>query len=140
MLKNIKGVGDRGDIKEVSNGHASNYLFPNKLAELATEKAVIKVERERLNKVRKEKKDLLDTEKLAERIDGKEIAIKAKMNDSGKLYASIGPSDIVKYLKKDNIKIENSNVRMDPIKEIGNYDVVICLNHGLEAIVRVVIE
>ena len=42
LLQNIKGVGERGDIKDVSKGHANNYLFPNKLAELATEKAIIR--------------------------------------------------------------------------------------------------
>ncbi len=77
---------------------------------------------------------------MVEKIDGKEIVIKSKTNDSGKLYASIGPVDIVKSLKKDGATINKDSVNMDPIKEIGNYDIVIGFSHGLEAIIRVIVE
>ncbi|MBT4277504.1 50S ribosomal protein L9 [Candidatus Falkowbacteria bacterium] len=138
LLKDVKKLGDKGDVKDVSDGYARNFLFPNKLAEVATEKAILKIKKEREREVLTQEKDLDKTEKLAGKLDGQEIIIKAKTNESGKLYASIGPKEISGKLKK--YKINKSQVQTEPIKETGEYDVTINLSHGLESRIRVIVE
>ncbi len=140
LLKNIKGFGDKGEVKEVSQGYLRNYLLPNKLAEIASEKAIIRAEKERINQIRKEKRDLIKTEKLAEKVDGREIIIKSKANNQGKLYAAVGPLEIATALNKKGLKVAKSNIEIEPIKEIGSYEAIVNFNHGLEARVIVVIE
>lgn len=139
LLKDVKNVGKGGDIKEVADGFARNFLFPQKLAEMATEDAIKKVENLRKKQNEDAKKDLEATQKVAEQLDGKEVEILAKAKD-GKLFGSITAKNIVKELKKEDFDIKESSIIMDSVKELGEYDIKIELGHGIEAFLKLVLK
>lgn len=140
LLQNVKNLGLRGDVKEVSQGYARNFLFPKKLAKVASEKAILEIEKIKMKEIMMEEKDLVRTEKLSEKLEGEEVVIKAKTNKQGKLYGGVGPAEIAEALKKKRFKVSKDQIKINPIKEIGDHDVIINLNHGLEARIRVIIE
>ena len=140
LLQNVKSLGDRGDIKEVSDGYARNFLFPKNLAKVATEKAILEIEKIKMKEIMMEEKDLIKTEKLAGKLEGEGFVIKAKTNTQGKLYGGIGPIEIAEVLNKKRFKVTKEQIKINPIKEIGDHDVIVNLNHGLEARIRVIIE
>ncbi len=140
LLQDFKKIGKKGDIKEVSDGFARNFLFPKKIAEMATGAAIKKVENIKHKQVQEEQADLEKIQQLAEQLEGKEIIIQAKEKE-GKLFGSIHAKDVAKELKKENLTVPEKCIALnDPIKEIGEYDVKIELEHGIETAVRVIIE
>ncbi len=140
LLQSVKNLGERGDIKEVSDGYARNFLFPKNLAKVATDKAILEIEKIKMKEIMKEEKDLVRTEKLAEKLEGEEFMIKAKINPKGKLYGGVGPIEIAQALNKKRFKVTKEQIKINPIKEIGDHDVIVNLSHGLEARIRVIVE
>lgn len=139
-MQNVKNIGKMGDVKEVSDGYARNFLLPKKLAEAATEAGIKNVEVLKNKMAQVEQADLEKNQQLAESLQGREIIIQAKEKD-GKLFGSVNAKTIAKELKKENLDIdEKSIILAEPIKEVGEYDVKIELGHGIEALVKVVIE
>ena len=140
LLAEIKALGKKGDIKEVSDGYARNFLLPKKLAEIATVQAIKKSEEEKKKHEEAAKAELEKTEFLAESLQGKEIYIRAKEKD-GKLFGSIAAKAIVKELQKENPQIQEKSVILpEPIKELGEYEVKIELDHGIETSIMVIVE
>jgi large subunit ribosomal protein L9 len=140
LLENVKNLGKGGDIKEVSDGYARNFLLPKKLAEMATPEALKKAEKLKEQGDQKEKEGLEKNQKLADSISGKEIVIKSKEKD-GKLFGSVGKKEIIKELKNQGIEIEEETVVLNaPLKETGEKEVLIKFDHGIEAIIKVMIK
>ncbi|MFH1188030.1 MAG: 50S ribosomal protein L9 [bacterium] len=137
-IKNISKTISAGDIKEVADGYAQNFLLPKGLALPATEENINKV---KSGKKRKEKESVLSlvkTEKLAKQLDGLEINFKENANEKGTLFAAISEKELCRGLEKMNIKVNPKNLKLKQhIKEIGQHEVVVELNHGLEARVNV---
>jgi len=139
LLSDVKNIGKLGDIKEVADGFARNFLFPKKLAEMATDAAIKKVEIEKQKQNETAKKNLEATQELASQLDGKEITISAKAKD-GKLFGSITAKNIVKELKKEKFDIKENSIILEPIKELGEYDLKIELEHGIEVSLKLIVK
>lgn len=140
LLQDIKNLGKKWDIKEVSDGYARNFLLPKKLVEMAADSALQKVDKLKEKEANLQKEGLEKTQELASALQGKEIVISAKEKE-GKLFGSISAKDIIKILKKDNIILPASAIEIEsPIKEIGEYEIKIKLDHGIEAQVSIVVE
>jgi large subunit ribosomal protein L9 len=141
LIQAVETLGKEGEIVEVSDGHARNFLFPQNLAVAATEEALRKRKKKQQVVKKQSKKVLTAFADLASRLDGYEIVLKEKINDNGTLYGAVTANTIVKALKKEKFKIKEEMVNLDsPIKEPGETMVNISLPHGFEAEVRVVIE
>lgn len=140
LLQDIKKLGNRGEIKNVSDGYFRNFLLPKKLADIASEKTISDMKKQEAERAIREERDLLRTEKIAEKLDGQEFIIKAKANNQGRLYAAITKQNLVELLNKKMFKIKKEQINMGPIKERGEYNVVIILNHGLEARIKIIVE
>ncbi len=145
LLKEVANLGKGGDIKEVADGYARNFLIPKGLAEIATPSSVKKAELLKSMRVKKAEMDLEQTEEIVEKIDGLTVKIIAKANENGQLFGSITAKMIidalVKTLMEKTINIEESQVEIkEPIKEVGEYSITINFNHGLEAAITAVIE
>ena len=141
LMKNIDKLGKTGDIKEVADGFARNFLIPNQIAKPATEKAQAEAQKILEEKAKKEEERLQLIQEFADRIDGKEILIKSKAK-GGKLFGAIKAADIIKAIKEDpKIEINENNIKIkEPIKEIGEYSLKVELEHGLEADIKLIIE
>ncbi len=141
LKKDIKNLGKKNEVKEVSDGYARNFLIPKKWAEIATPQKIQKAQNELAISIAKAEEELKRCQRLAKNLDGLEIEIPVKTTKEGKLYESINASKIVKILnEKNNIKLEKNQINIaQPIKSIGEYKVIIKFPHNLEAEVKLII-
>jgi large subunit ribosomal protein L9 len=138
LCKNVSTLGIVGDVVEVSQGYARNFLLPNGLAtdpttgnvrRLAEARRIAEEERVRERKL---------LEALAERMEGVEITIYAKANEDGVLYGSVGAREIAKALKADGHPIEHDHVNLrTPIRHLDNQPVELRFAEGLHAAIKV---
>lgn len=127
LNKDIQAVGRKYDVKDVADGYALNFLFPNKLAEMATEKGLLRVVE--LQKAQ-ESEIKVQEDLLHKNIDAlKEVVItfEAKTNEKGHLFASIHKEAIVIELKKQaHIDVNPEFIILEkPLKEVGDYEIVV---------------
>jgi large subunit ribosomal protein L9 len=138
LLKDVKNIGNEGDIKEVVEGFARNFLFPQHLAVEATEHSIRQQEEKKKAASNKEKKQEKLDRQLISKIDGAEVVITAKA-DNGKLYASVGVKDVVEGLKDLGFKVTHDDIDFSPKKEIGTYEAIVSRGE-FEAGITVIIE
>ncbi len=140
LNKEVKGLGKPGEIKNVADGFAQNFLIPNGLAVPATESAIKKAQDNAEKEEEKGQQELEATQKLASELDGREIVIQGKAKE-GKLFGSINAEIIIKKIAEEGIKIKKSNIELsEPIKETGEHKIKIKLDHGLEAEIKLIVE
>ena len=139
LLNKVKGLGEKYDTKEVADGYARNFLLPQNLAEISTpERAAIMKERKAGNRRRKR---FGASRGLAEKLEMLEIIVKAKAQEDGTLYGSVGPKEIAAAIKKHHTSIDEKQISIkNPIKKLGEHEAVVNLNHGLEAPITVTVE
>lgn len=141
LIKDVQNLGHTGDVKEVSGGYAKNFLIPGGYARIATDSLIkkadaLKAEREKERAVEFEK-----AKELVAKIQGQAVTIKAKSDPSKKLYAAVKPEEISEALKAKGFEVEkNAVVIAEPIKELGDFEVTVNLEHGLEARISVTVE
>ena len=140
LLKDVESVGKEGEIKDVADGFARNFLLPSQLAKPATSQNIEKTQ-EKIELAKKQKKDeLKDAQNKAAKIDGEEFVIKVKA-DGDSLFGSVDQSVIVKELKTAGLDVKKSAVELPkPIKELGEFQIKINFNHGIEATIKVIVE
>lgn len=141
LLRNVENIGKEGDIKNVADGFARNFLIPQGLAEVATEDSTIRAQAQAQNKQLKLKKELSEAQQAAEKLEGKELMIKSKAQAGGKLFGSINAATISERIKQEGFAVREASIVISkPIKEIGEHSVKIKLNHGIEAEVKLIVE
>jgi len=139
-LQDVENLGRKNDVKETADGFARNFLFPKKLAKPASADAIKQMELEKEAAAKKEEEDLVATASVISQLDGQEIEISAKADETGKLYGSITAAKIAKVLSDKGFIVKRKHVKLnEPIKEIGDYEVALELDHGLEAKVKVIV-
>ena len=127
FLQDVPRVGKRHDIKEVNGGYAVNFLFPRKLAEPATPRAIAKLEiRKKSIEIEKVVQGELLLKNLEE-IKGKVLHIKAKTDEKGHLFSGIHKKEIVEAMKNEHRAdiSEEFIVLLKPIKEVGEFEIPI---------------
>ena len=141
LIKDVENLGGIGDVKEVADGYARNFLIPKGYVEIATKTAMEKAEKIKIKKEKQAKEDLMNVEGVAEKLEGVSVIIRAKADESGKLYASIKTGEISKELGKKGFEINKNKIVIEgSIKEVGDYEVIINLEHGLETRIGVIVE
>lgn len=139
LLKDVEKLGKEGEMKEVADGYATNFLIPKNLARIATAEAIKEMESTRAKKAKAAQIELEETQRLAEQLEGREVFIRVREKE-GKLFGSVNGKTIAKTFADEGIKIEPSYVKLDePIKEVGDYDIHLDLPHGLEANIKVIL-
>ncbi|ACI19988.1 50S ribosomal protein L9 [Dictyoglomus thermophilum] len=141
LLKDVKGLGKLGEIKNVADGYARNFLIKNKLALEATE-SNIKYVKSQLDALQKKNERKFENAKeLKEVIESLNVVIKAKAGESGKLFGSITSEDIALALKEQhNLEIDKKIIETEPIKLVGEYIVDVRLGMNVIAKLKVKIE
>ncbi|MDD2656735.1 MAG: 50S ribosomal protein L9 [Patescibacteria group bacterium] len=139
FLKDVKGTAKKGETKEVSDGYARNFLMKQGLAVMATDAELKKIDGQAKKKAKQMESELESQQKIAGRLDGGEIEILAKVSNSGTLYAAINSAKLAQAIKKQiGVTVKPDQIKLkEPLKEIGDHDVHIVFNHGLEADIRV---
>lgn len=139
LLKAVKGLGKPDDVKDVAEGYARNFLFPNNLAVQATDKAVKEIGDAKKRVEKKTAEDLHIQQSLAGQLDGVEVEINEKANEKGILYAAVTPQKISVALKKIGFVVSDSQIQVRSLKNTGSFPVKIKFGHGLEAEITVII-
>ena len=141
LLQDVERFGKAGDVKEVRNGYGFNFLLPRGLAEFATPQAVKQVEK-LIAKRRKELEGTVaDFKAKAAALEGKQVMIKMKADEKGKLFGSVGRKEVAVALKEAGIEADAKIIVIEkPFKEIGAFPVEANFGHGVKAIFTVVVE
>ena len=141
LLNKVPKLGELGDIKEVALGYARNFLIPRGLAEEATEKAVANIEARKAELTKQAEVDLRHMEEIAAKLEGQTIEMKAKASEEGTLYAAITAIKIAQVIKETKgFGLRKEHIVAPTIKETGEFELTIKLDHGLEARVTLVVS
>jgi large subunit ribosomal protein L9 len=140
LISDVRKLGWLGDVVEVTNGYARNYLFPQGLAKAATDnniKSIAKAKAKRAEERNLERKQL---EKAAQAVSGAEAVIAATANELGHLFGSVAKRDIAKNLRDQGFEVADDVVMLHQhIKEVGTYSVKLEFADDLTASVSVVV-
>lgn len=140
LLQDVKNMGKKGDVIEASDGYARNFLFPKKLAEQANGNNLHVLNAKKENERKKKLAELEEAQKLAGELKGKEIIIKAKVGDSGRLFGAITNKDVAGLINTQfKLAIDKKKVVMNTIKVAGTYDVEIKLYPEVTTKMKVII-
>lgn len=142
LLKDVSNLGKKGEIVDVSDGYARNYLFPRGLAQEITDGMLEHLKLQEISQKKREEKLLEKYKKEKDIIEEQTFVIKAKVGEKGKLFGSITSKDIAEVIaKKLKIEIDKRQIELEePIKSLGEYEVEIKLHPQVIANAKIVIE
>lgn len=128
-----KGLGKRGDIVEVSDGHARNFLLPRGHALVASEGAVAQASAMRRSRDLRDAQDRESAQTVAAALVPKVITIAAKSGAEGKLYGSVTAADVVHAVEQQtSVVLDRKQLHMEPIKSLGTHTVTAKLHSDVE--------
>lgn len=121
LLKDVKGTGKQGQLVEVSDGHARNFLIPKGLAKEATQGNVKQQEHIHFAEEKRKADELQEAKELAKKISDLKVVLKSKMGENGKLFGSITSKDVADSLEKQHgIKLDKRKIVLEhPIRDKG---------------------
>lgn len=137
----VRNVGKKFDVKDVADGYARNFLFPNKLAEVATPSALKKLDAMKADHDKNETELITRLREIAKKITDTKIEFTVKTDKSGAVFGSINKESILKALREHNL-VTKERVDIDlkhPLKDLGEYIIPIDLKKGIEAKLKVII-
>ena len=139
FLQDVKNVGKKGQLKNVPDGYARNFLLAKNLATLATPASIAKLKQEEDKKKMQTSLAKQEVQKLATAVNGKHITLKARAKD-GKLFGSITAKEIAIEIKKIGVEIPEKAIKADHIKDLGEKKVSISLDFDVKAEIILVVE
>lgn len=138
FIEEIEGTAKIGDIKDVKNGFARNYLLPRRLAMPATANVIKMAEIRAARETRLEDARDNSARGLAAKLDGVIYIINAKAGSTGKLFGSVGSGDVAAKISETlGAEFDRHNIALDPIKDLGDYPVDVKLTRNVTATVTV---
>ena len=141
LLQDVKGKGKKGQMLEVSDGYARNFMLPKKLAIEATPDAINTMrmnDKATQERIAREKAEALDTSRKLREMT---VVVKAKGGGAGRLFGSVTNAEIADALAKNDIKLDKRKIVIaDPIKNVGTYTVTCKLGYEISAPLTVKIE
>lgn len=137
LRKNFDQLGKIGDIVDVKDGFAQNFLFPRKVAYVATPGNVKALEEEKKQTSRKYEKELKTAQSLATELEKVSVTIPVKVGEEDKIFGTVTPQMIADALKEKNYDIDKRKIEIaEPIKALGIYSVNIKVYHNVNAVVK----
>lgn len=138
LLQDVKGKGKKGELCNVSDGYARNFLFPKNLAVEADNAALSEMKSKEESKEHHKQEEIAAAKKTAENLEGKTVVIKARAGSNGKLFGSVTSKEIADEVKKTlGIEIDKKKMSVADIKNFGEYTAEIKLYVGITAKITV---
>ncbi len=139
LQQDVKGQGKKGDIVNVSDGYARNFLLPRGQAIEANKKNLARLKEQKAVEQKRKQQEQEEFSELAKRLSGKAVTIKAKAGDQDKLFGSVTSKEIAEQLKEQfNIEIDKKKINLpEPIKHLGTFTVEVKLYPGISAQLQV---
>ena len=140
LIKDVKGLGKAGEIKEAKDGYARNFLIPRGFAKLATPQVIKEWEKEQAEKQAKLEAELKELNQIKEKLENTKIVIKHKLGANGQLIGSVTNKEIAEKLKEMGFDFDKKQIEHTAIKAPGEYTVDIKLGHGIHGKINLVVE
>ncbi|MDV2684697.1 50S ribosomal protein L9 [Alkalihalophilus sp. As8PL] len=138
FLEDVKGKGKKGELKNVSEGYARNYLLPNNLAVEATKGNVANLNAQKNSEQKKAAEELEKANKYKEELEALTVEIKAKSGEGGRLFGAISTKQIAETLSGMKMKVDKRKIMLnDPIRSLGYTNVPIKIHPEVVATVKV---
>ena len=141
FIKDLRGQGKRGEIKEVKDGYAENYLIKNGYAKKLTEQNYNQYLETKKEEAELDKKNRKEAEKLKDQLSKLELVFKVKTGAEDRVFGSVSTKQIKEELEKKKINIDKKQIELDEgISSLGYHNVKIVLYKEVEGIVKVKLE
>jgi len=142
LHEDVRGVGKKYEVKEVRDGYARNFLFPNKLAEPANPSSLKKLEAMKADLEKNELEYKKKLEEVARKVKGMSIQFDLKKGKDGSIFGSVNKEAVLKALREHHlITKERVDIMLDhPIKEPGNYVIPIDLKKGITVDLKIIVK
>ena len=128
LLKEVKNLGHAGEVKEVKEGYAVNFLIPNGLADIVTKYSLGVLEARKAKLTRSKNTEAKNKQGLAKKINGQKFVFTVKADDKGSLYAGLDAKAIAEELGKQKVVIKPGDVKLkSAIKKIGEHEIELSL-------------
>ncbi len=141
LKSTVDNIGRAGDVKDVAAGYARNYLLPRKLAEAATPSALKYWEKGKEKRAALVAAEVEVAKQLAGKLSGVSLSFSMPASEEGKLFGSVGKTDVLKSLKAEGFDVPKNSVRLEnALKTTGEHDVELRLAPEVSAKVKVVVS
>jgi len=141
LLQDVKGQGKKGDVVDVNEGYARNFLIKKGLAEVATASRLNDINQKKSAADFHKAEEIKAMQALSKEIYGKSFTVKIKAGQSGKVFGSVNGANISDSLQAAGYNIDKKKILLaQPIKNVGAYDVDLKLMEGITTKIKVVVE
>ncbi len=141
LLQDVKGQGKKGEVVDVNEGYARNFLVKKGLAEIATASKLNDINQKKASADFHKAEEVKATRALASEINGKNFTVKIKAGQGGKVFGSVTGANIADALKGAGYDVDKKKIILaQPIKNVGTYDVDLKLLEGVSAKIKVTVE
>jgi large subunit ribosomal protein L9 len=141
LLDDVPKLGRRGDVRDVSDGYARNYLLPHRLVLLATPANLRQIEQIKQQQEVRSERAKAEAETRAQSIEGLTFSLARQASEEGRLYGSVGAQDVVGFLGGQGMSIEKRRVGLEePLKTLGEHTVPIRLHPEVTAHLKVIVS
>lgn len=140
LTADVKGTGKKGDIVEVADGYARNFLLKKGLATQATASNIHSANQKKESEAFHKAEELKAIKALAASIDGKSVVVKIKTGENGKVFGSVTSAHVADALKAQGFNIDKKKIKMDSVKTLGTYSAEIRFMENVFAKITFVVE
>ncbi len=138
LKADVKGTGKKGDILEVSDGYAKNFLLKKGLAEIATTSGINEIKQKRRAEEFHKAESLKTMKELAQKLNGLEIPVAIKVGENGRAFGSVTTANIAAALEERGYEVDKKKITTkETMKSVGTYDAEIWLMEGVSAKIKV---
>lgn len=141
LRRDVSGLGRAGDVKDVAEGYAQNYLLPRGLAAVATAAELKRLSQERASAQARSRRARVEAEQLAKRLTATTLTFGLKAGRDGKTFGSVTNKDIAESLREQGIEIDRAKIHLEePLRTLGVHSVEVRVLTDVRAAVTVAIE
>lgn len=140
LTADVKGCGKKGEIKEVANGYAQNYLFKNGLAKPANNDAILNQKQKDVANAFHKAEELKEAQLLGDKLSNLQITLYLKTGENGKTFGSVTSKEIAEKLAELGYQIDKKKIDCSQLKEVGNYKINVKLHPQVIVKINIIVE
>ena len=141
LLEDVKGSGKKGEVVNVSDGYARNFLLPRKMAEPADAQAVNAANIQKSAAQHRKFTAGVKAREQAKALDGQTVHVKARVGENGKMFGTVSGKEIAAALfEQKGVEVDRKKISVDSIRALGEYPAKLSLFEGVSATVTVIVE
>ena len=141
LTRDVPNVGHAGEVKDVADGYGRNFLLPRKLAVVAGKGVEQEARRIREAAAKREAKERVEAEAIAEEIGNKTVVLRLKVGEEGKAFGALTNQDIASALKAQHqVDVDRHRIELaEPIKQLGEHQVLVRLHRDVEVPINLIV-